>query len=319
MKTNKDTAVAYAVLLVYALAGGFSFICSKTAVALATPLQTLSVRFTIAFLGAVAMLASGKFHFCLKGPHKGQLALAVGGYVGFLGIQAWGLLFTTSIVSGILFAAVPVLARLVAGVVLKEGSTWVQNAFAALSVGSVIAMCVIGSVDSRGSVSVPGFLILLLASISYAVGNVYMRVVKPYYSPFTISFCSCTVGFLAFGGAALVRCLLKGGWGAFFAPVGDVRFLGSVAYLGIVCTLITGALISFALRTLPALSATIFGNLSTAISVVAGPLILGEPLYGYQIVCTVLIAVGVLGISIFTGRQAGKGGQPAPKEEGAQE
>ena len=35
----------------------------------------------------------------------------------------------------------------------------------------------------------------------------------------------------------------------------------------------------FALRTLPAMNATIFGNVSTAISVVAGALVLGEPLY----------------------------------------
>ena len=95
--------------------------------------------------------------------------------------------------------------------------------------------------------------------------------------------------------------------------------MAAVAYLGIGCTLITATLISFALRTLPALSATIFGNLSTAISVVAGALVLGEPLYAYQIVCTVLIAVGVLGIRIFTGRQAGKGGQPAPGEQEVQE
>ena len=62
----------------------------------------------------------------------------------------------------------------------------------------------------------------------------------------------------------------------------------------------TGALITYALRTLPAMSATIFGNFSTALSVVAGALILREPLYPYQLVCTLLIVIGVLGISLST-------------------
>ena len=181
-----------------------------------------------------------------------------------------------------------------------------------------MAMFIIGAGDSLRSVSVPGFLLLLAASVCCAVSNVYMRLVKPRYSPFTISFCSCTLGCGVFAVMAFVKCLSTGDWAGFFAPVGNLRFMAAVAYLGIGCTLITATLISFALRTLPAMSATIFGNLSTAISVVAGPLILGEPLYGYQVVCTVLIAVGVLGISVFTGRQA-KAAPPAPKEEGAQE
>jgi multidrug transporter EmrE-like cation transporter len=71
-------------------------------------------------------------------------------------------------------------------------------------------------------------------------------------------------------------------------------------YIGIACTFLTGSLISYALRHLPAMTATIWGNLATVTSIIAGAVLLKEPLYTYQIVCTVLIITGVAGISYFT-------------------
>ena len=43
---------------------------------------------------------------------------------------------------------------------------------------------------------------------------------------------------------------------------------------------------------------TIFGNVSTAISIVAGVVVLGEDLMWYHIVCTALIIAGVVGMSL---------------------
>lgn len=52
------------------------------------------------------------------------------------------------------------------------------------------------------------------------------------------------------------------------------------------------------LRYMPAVNAAIFGNLSTAISIVAGVAVLGEPLLTYHIVCTLLIIISVVGVCI---------------------
>ena len=49
---------------------------------------------------------------------------------------------------------------------------------------------------------------------------------------------------------------------------------------------------------------TIFGNASTAISIIAGAVILGEPLTIYHILCAALILVGVIGLALA----------PAPEE-----
>jgi drug/metabolite transporter (DMT)-like permease len=49
---------------------------------------------------------------------------------------------------------------------------------------------------------------------------------------------------------------------------------------------------------MPPINATIFGNLSTAISIVAGVVFLNESLKYYHIICSILIIIGVIGVSM---------------------
>lgn len=297
---RKAWALAYLAMLSYSVPVGFTFMAVKTGVGQGGSLQLLTFRFTSAFLGALLLQAAGRIRWDRAALPRRDLAITALSYVGFLGFQAFGLLYTTSIVSGILFAAVPVFARLIGGVVLKERSTRIQNLFAALSVGAVMAMFAIGAGDGLRSVSLPGFGLLLVSSLSCALSNVYMRRVRQSCSPLTVSYFCCGTGCVIFWGLSLASGALKEGLGAYLQPLTQPGYLASVLYLGILCTLVTGALITYALRTLPAMSATIFGNFSTALSVVAGALILREPLYPYQLVCTLLIVIGVLGISLST-------------------
>ena len=298
-------ALAYLAMLGYSVPVGFTFMVVKTGVGQGGSLQLLTLRFTVAFLGALLLRAAGRIRWDRSALPKRDLAVTAASYVGFLGFQAFGLLYTTSIVSGILFAAVPVFARLIGGVVLREKSTRGQNLFAALSVLSVMAMFGLGAGDELRAVSLPGFLLLLVSSLSCALSNVYMRRVRLSCAPLTVSYFCCGTGCALFWALSLAGGALKGGLAEYLRPLAQPAYLGKVLYLGILCTLVTGALITYALRTLPAMSATIFGNFSTALSVVAGALILKEPLYPYQLICTILIIIGVLGISLCTAPVAG--------------
>ncbi|MBQ5755438.1 MAG: DMT family transporter, partial [Oscillospiraceae bacterium] len=134
---NKDLALAYGAIGLYALITGFSFMVVKSGVGLSTSLQNVTYRFTAALLVGLVLMACRAVKISWKGGNKKRLLFTALTYVGFLGFQAWGLMYTTSIVSGIMFAAVPILAKIVAGFVLGEKTTWVQNGFACLSVGAV--------------------------------------------------------------------------------------------------------------------------------------------------------------------------------------
>ncbi len=83
----------------------------------------------------------------------------------------------------------------------------------------------------------------------------------------------------------------------YFAHAFNLQFILSITYLGSACVVLSVFLMSYMLRHLEALKASLFGNLSTAISIVAGVLLLSEPLLSYHIICTILIVIGVIGVS----------------------
>ncbi len=297
---KNKTFSAYIGIFFYAVFVGFSFFFVKNSAGVAAPLQTMMFRFTTALLPSLILLIIGKLKISVKGKPKVSLFFMAVTYVGFLGFQAFGLVYTTSIVSGILFAIVPIFARLIAGFLLKEKTTWLQNLFMLCSVGAVVAMFAIGSMDELSAIDWRGFVLLLCSSLSCATSNVLMRYVKKSYSPAEISCFNCLAGVAIFGVWSIISCTANGTWGTYFAPLANSSYLMGILYLGICCTFITGNLISYSLRYLPAVNTTIWGNFSTAISVVAGAVLLKEALLPYQIVCTILIIIGVMGISFFT-------------------
>lgn len=292
-------STAYVSAFFYAVISGFSFMNTKISLTFASLTQTLFLRFSAALIFVLLLAAFKIIKLRFRGKPKRYLLIASGSYVLLIFFQSFGLVYSTSVVCGILFAVVPVFSRIIGGFVLKEKSTGVQNAFAALSISSLITMLAIGSFDSLRSIHPFGFILLLTAGILCAVSNVYMRFVRAHYSPVEISFVSIVIGFLAM----LPLAAFTEGFKNYLVPLQNSRFLFAILYIGIACTFLTGSLISYALRHLPAMTATIWGNLTTVTSIIAGAVLLKEPLYTYQIVCTLLIITGVAGISYFTKSQ----------------
>lgn len=294
---KKESALKiYGSAVLFSLIVGFSFIGVKTCVSVATPLETLTFRYNFAFLATLLTAAAGLMKIDLRGKPKKNLALTAGLYLGFMVLQTIGLVFSTSIESGIIFAIVPILAKIIASLFLKESTNWKQNIFVCMSVAAVIAMFVLGATDI--TVNVPGLVILLLSSVSMALSNVMMRYVRGVYKPFEISFFITGGGCLIFNLATIVYGLSAGTLANYFEPLSHMNFVIATAYLGIPSTLVSALIMAYMLAHMEAVKATIFGNLSTAISIVAGVIVLGEPLQFYHVICTMLIIVGVIGLSL---------------------
>lgn len=286
----------YGSAVLFSLIVGFSFIGVKACVSVATPLETLTFRYNFAFLATLLAVAVGLAKTDLRGKPKKKLALTAGLYLGFMVLQTVGLVFSTSIESGIIFAIIPILAKIIASLFLKESTNWKQNVFVCMSVAAVIAMFVLGASDI--TVNIPGLVILLLSSVSMALSNVMMRYVRGVYKPFEISFFITGGGCLIFNLATIVYGLKTGTLTDYFAPLVYKDFIIATAYLGILSTLISALTMAYMLAHMEAVKATIFGNLSTAISIVAGVIVLGEPLQLYHVICTILIIAGVIGLSL---------------------
>lgn len=298
---KKHIAGPYTAAVVFAFLTGFSFLGIKECQNYGDQLDILTYRYNFAFLAAAAVWILGIFKSNIKdgstkGKNRKMLFVAAFSYISFMVLQVIGIFYTTSVVGSIIFSITPIIAQIIASVVLKEKSNFKQNVFVVITVAALIYMILAGA--NRLEFSYTGVICLVMASIAMAVSNIAMRYIRADFTPFDISAVICVLGFLIFNCVSIAKAVIHGGIGEYFAPLSNPGFVVGTAYLGIGCLLFTSQLISYMLAKLPAINATIFGNVATAISIIAGVVILKEAFYTYHFICTVLIIIGVIGVSV---------------------
>ncbi|MEA4922739.1 MAG: DMT family transporter [Eubacteriaceae bacterium] len=295
---HKDTQLtkAYITGIGFSVMVGFSFLGVKVCTRVATTLQILTIRYDFAMLAVLVFMLLRLGRIDMNGKPKKDLLLTAAFYIGFMILQTIGLYFATSVESAILFAIIPIMVKIIAEIFLKERSTMLQNIFVCISVAALIAMIILGATNL--TVNFVGVAVLLLSSLSMAINNVYMRFTRNTYTPFEITFMICLLGFVVFNAISLVNGAVHGTMAGYFEPCVHVEFVVATAYLGICCILFSAQMMAYMQAHMPAVNASLFGNVSTAISVISGVVVLGEPLRWYHIVCAVLIIIGAVGMNM---------------------
>ena len=143
-----------------------------------------------------------------------------------------------------------------------------------------------------------GIALLLLSTVCFAGYGVLARPLTQKYKPMELTWVTLMVGCIVFNAASLIRHASSGSMMDYIKPFGDATYLGALAYLAILSTMISTLLASYALTHLEASQMSVFSNLSTLISIVGGAWILHEPVGGYHYVGALLIIAGVLGTNM---------------------
>jgi drug/metabolite transporter (DMT)-like permease len=99
--------------------------------------------------------------------------------------------------------------------------------------------------------------------------------------------------------------LINGTIVKFYQPFGHLDFVMAIAYLGIFSTLLTSYLSTYALSILPSFQMSIFGNLTTVVTILVGIIFLDESFYYYHVIGSILIIAGVIGVN-YVGRKGKK-------------
>lgn len=299
---KNDKLIPYYAGIGYSVLIGFAFLGIKLCQGAGTQLEILTYRFNFAFLAALIMYVfkMSKSNIRDRNTHGGNLKmllLAVFTYIVFIVFQVVGMFYTTSVVGAIVLALIPIMVQIIASLILKEKGNLKQNLFICLSVGSVITSVVAG--NGIGEVGLLGVAIYVLAALGMAVSNTSVRYVRAKYTPFDVSFVMCAAGFVLCNIASVYTGLKTGTLDQYFEPLKDIEFVAGTAFLGIGCILASSQLVAFALSKLPAINAAIFGNLSTAISIIVGVVIIKEPFSVVQLLCVLCIIIGVAGVSYY--------------------
>lgn len=272
---------------------GLSFLASRIAMNTAPVAVLLSHRFLLAFLVMSILLIFRPASCRLKGKSLPPLLLLglMQPVIYFIGEQ-YGILHSTTIFSGVMISIIPIAGILAAIPVLHEIPTMRQMVFILLSVGGVTG---IGLMSKNSGVldfiGVLGLLVAVSAAVTYTLLN---RNIAGRYSAFERTYVMMGVGAFVFTLMAAVQ--VKGIINTYLSPLSSREYVFSLLYLSVLCSVVCFFLSCYSLSRLSVARATVFANLTTTVSVLAGALILHEALSAAGIVCCILILVGIYGV-----------------------
>ncbi|MDO4176983.1 MAG: DMT family transporter [Bacillota bacterium] len=288
----------YGVAAAFTLSIGFSFFGIKQCVPYADTLTILSYRYVAALIGVLVWVAVIKPMGLMPKaePRRPKIKLyqTAAFYILFMIFQILAMFFATSIEGAIVYAMVPIFAKIIGRLVLGEKSTRLQIFFVVLTVSALIVLIILNAASIE--LNVTGLVIMTISSIFMACQNVSARYVRGVFQPIEITMAIAVGGSFIFIGASVVRALIRGSLEFLIEPLRHPSFIIWVSFLGIFCILLSAQFMAYMLAHMEIIQSTVFNSASTLISIVAGALILGEPLMWYHYLCGGIILAGVVGM-----------------------
>lgn len=300
-KNNETSRLKlYSASVAFTLSIGFSFFGIKKCVPYADTLTILTYRYVAALIGVAAWLlicrAMGKQTEKKAGRPKGKLYQTAVLYILFMIFQIFAMFFATSIEGAIVYAMVPIFAKIIGRITLGEKSTPLQNVFVILTVAALVVLVILNATDIH--LNITGIVLMIISSLFMALQNVSARYIRGVFKPIEITTCIVLGGCVVFIGASLVKAILFGSMAELLEPLKHIDFIIWVSFLGIFCILLSAQFMAYMLAHMEIVQSTVFNSASTLVSIIAGALILGEPLFWYHYICGALILAGVVGLTL---------------------
>ena len=288
----------YAVGLAFTLSIGFSFFGIKMCVPYGDTLTILCYRYVAALIGVALWIgiakAIGVYPKGEPGRPKIRLYQTAAFYIAFMILQILAMFFATSIEGAIVYAMVPIFAKIIGRIALGEKSTPLQMFFIVMTVSALIVLIILNATDIH--LNVTGLIIMTISSIFMGCQNVSARYVRGVFKPIEITATIAVGGSFIFIGASIIRAAVTGDWEALIEPLRHPQFVIWVSFLGIFCILLSAQFMAYMLAHMEIVQSTVFNSSSTLVSIIAGALILGEPLRWYHFICGAIILAGVVGM-----------------------
>lgn len=286
---------AYCAAILNALITGLSFLFTKLTLTVATPIDILAHRFTISFIfGSIPILLGWIKLDINKKDILPILPLSLFYPIMFFAFQAFGLTYISSSEAGIIQATVPIFTLIFSIFFLKEYPSMLQKISLLLSAAGVIYIFLMKGINLKSNAFI-GIVFILLSALSSAGNNVLARKLTGKYSPICLTYIVNAIGFLFFNIVSITNHSLNGTLNLYFKPFTNPLFVVSIVYLGILSSLITSLLLNYALSKIEASKMSVFINLSTLVTMIAGVIFLKEKLEYFHIIGAIMILLGIIG------------------------
>lgn len=256
---------------------GFSFLFTKNALDYLSPLTFLSYRFFIAFVFFLILLIFGVIKLEKKPYWKLSILILFQPVLYFV-FETYGVQKINSSEAGMIIALIPIVVNVLAVFMLKEKGDLFH--YVAVGLGFLGIVLIVGFNLSGGILI--GRTFMFLAVLSGALYSIYSRKFSKQFSPVEITF------FMMLAGAVFFTLIsvLKGE----FEIKLNVQTVSSGIYLGVLSSSVAFFLLNYMINRASPIVTTLFSNLTTVISVIAGVAFRNEHV-GLQQICGMILII----------------------------
>jgi len=268
---------------------GISFLFTRIALRTSDPYTMLSVRFSIAFLLLNIPVLLGRKHISLRRKNLIPLLMLAGSEtLGFF-FETYGVKYTNSSYSGLIQALVPIVAMLIAIPCLHEYPSRRQLVFSLFPVAGVVMMTFAG--ERMGIIRPIGVVFLVFTCITSALSKLTRRKSAQIFSPFEQTYLIVFITAVVFTLGTLIRS--RGSFSIYGQAFSSREFFFSVSALSFLCSIAANLFINYAAQHLTVGKLAIYGTLNAPCSMIAGMLILNEPMNLLSTTGAALILFGI--------------------------
>lgn len=282
--------------LMFAMIFGLTFMFSKIVLSEVTPMALIAYRFLWAILGMEVLRRFQVIKITFNKAHIKAIAFVVifQPILYFL-FEIYGLNLLKSAEAGMMIALIPVFVAIFSSIFLKEAPTLFQILFIFVS---VIGILIIQWNEISGGNPL-GFILMLLAVMSAAMFNIASRKASKVLNAAEITYYMMLIGAIVFNIFYVIQLVFENRILDYFINLTNLQVLFPLLYLGLVASIGGFFLVNFALKHLEAHVSSMYANLATVISIIAGAVILNEVITLNQAIGSAFILVGVYGTVRF--------------------
>ena len=283
--------------LTYATIFGLTFMFTKIGLNYIEPVGLMAFRFMIATTVLTLLALFKVIHVSIpKKLYKTLLLMVLFQPVIGFAFEMYGVQFSQSSEAGMIIALIPVFVAVLSFMFSHEKPSIKQLIFIFISVSGVLFIQLMNVRGIEGF-SLLGAVLMLVSALAAAAFNLVSRHVSTTVSPGTLTLLMMTTGFIFFMSWYMIKILVFGtGFESMISSLSHVPLWGSLLYLGVVASVVGFFLVNYNLKHIPAHVSSIFANVATITSIIAGLIFLNETLYWYHFVGSAFIMIGVYGV-----------------------
>ncbi len=218
----------------------------------------------------------------------------------YMAFETLGISMTTNITASVILSLMPIFCVICEFIFLRERIDWKKGLFLVIGMVGAILIAAYTKPDANGKDSLLGIIFIFLAVLTGSLFVTFSRKTSAGFNAMEITYFSCLMGAVAFNGINIVRHIINGDLGAYFAPYMSLDNMIGFVFLAIISTIIATGMNNFALARMQVSTMSAFTGLSTLVSIIFGVIFRNEPLYWYHNIGIALIMIRVVGMICLT-------------------